>query len=102
MTKAREAERTRVHITVSGRVQGVGYRWFAQRSARALSLAGWVRNLDNGDVELEAEGPANSVDVFIDRLRTGNPHAQVHDIQVERLAPGRDQARNAIDFEIRF
>ena len=46
----------RVHVTVSGMVQGVGYRYFTVTEARKLGLAGWVRNLMNGDVELEARG----------------------------------------------
>ena len=45
----------RVHVTVSGMVQGVGYRYFTVTGARKLGLAGWVRNLMNGDVELEAQ-----------------------------------------------
>ena len=45
----------RVHVTVSGMVQGVGYRYFTVTEARKFGLAGWVRNLMNGDVELEAQ-----------------------------------------------
>ena len=51
----------RVHVTVSGMVQGVGYRYFTVTEARKLGLAGWVRNLMNGDVELEAQGARSDV-----------------------------------------
>ena len=46
----------RYYIVFSGRVQGVGFRWFCQTEAAHLGLTGWVRNLDNGDVDCEVEG----------------------------------------------
>lgn len=50
-----------MHLTVSGRVQGVGFRWWAQNTARALSLAGTVRNLSDGRVEILAQGDPDAV-----------------------------------------
>lgn len=55
----------RKHITVSGRVQGVGFRYHARLLADALGLTGWVRNLDSGDVELELQGPREAIDKFL-------------------------------------
>ena len=51
----------RRRVVVRGRVQGVGFRWFVREHARTLKLAGWVKNLPDGMVELEVEGPANKV-----------------------------------------
>ena len=48
----------RVHITVDGRVQGVGFRYQCRHEAKKLGLTGWVRNLDDGRVEVLAEGPS--------------------------------------------
>jgi acylphosphatase len=50
-----------LRLTVSGRVQGVGFRWWAQNTARALNLAGRVRNLDDGRVEIIAQGDPDAV-----------------------------------------
>lgn len=67
----------RVHVYVSGRVQGVGYRAFTQRSARRLGLRGVVRNLDDGRVEAVVEGPVAAVDELLAKLRRGPRAARV-------------------------
>ena len=56
---------------VSGRVQGVGFRFFAERAAREAGVAGWVRNRPDGTVETVAEGEAEAVARYLDRLRAG-------------------------------
>ncbi len=86
---------TRRHVTVRGRVQGVGFRWFALETARSLGLAGWVRNREDGTVEAEAEGPAGMLDEFERRLRTGNPAARVDEIETKPL-----DAKNETTFKI--
>jgi acylphosphatase len=68
---------------VSGRVQGVGYRYFAQRAARELQLTGWVRNLSDGRVEAYATGPLSKLEDFEGRLRTGPPAGTVRSFEVE-------------------
>ncbi|MEJ2203086.1 MAG: acylphosphatase [Gemmatimonadota bacterium] len=70
---------------VSGRVQGVGFRWWTQRTGRALGLGGHVRNLPDGSVEVHARGPAQSLDAFERALKEGPPAARVH--EVLRLDP---------------
>ena len=55
-------------VTYSGRVQGVGFRYTAQHLAASFPIAGYVRNLPNGSVELAAEGSAEDVDAFLSRL----------------------------------
>ncbi|MGH9592135.1 MAG: acylphosphatase [Bryobacteraceae bacterium] len=68
---------------VTGRVQGVGFRYFAARAARDLQLAGWVRNLSDGRVEAYAAGPASKLEDFEGSLRTGPPAAMVRSLEVE-------------------
>ena len=78
-------ERRRVYY--SGRVQGVGFRFTAERLAQRFRVAGFVRNLDDGRVELLAEGEAAEVAVFLDAVRREmDPY--ILDIQEERESPG--------------
>lgn len=62
---------------VSGRVQGVAFRWSAQRAARKLGLTGWVRNEPDGSVSCWAEGPEVSLRMFATWLQSGPPMAHV-------------------------
>ena len=68
---------------IRGEVQGVGYRFFAQRAAARHQVVGYVRNCSDGSVEALAEGPANSVEAFKHDLATGPQWAVVD--QVEEL-----------------
>lgn len=79
----------RVHLRVIGRVQGVGFRWWAARQARVLDLAGTVRNEPDGSVAVEAEGPAVDVAEFKGMLEEGPPNAFVE--RVETLLPTRER-----------
>ena len=65
------AETRAVHVLISGFVQGVGYRAWAERRATALGLSGWVRNRSNGDVEAVFSGPAEAVDAMLAACRQG-------------------------------
>ncbi|HML18532.1 MAG TPA: acylphosphatase [Bryobacteraceae bacterium] len=62
---------------ISGRVQGVGFRNFAQRAARETGVSGWARNLEDGRVEVHANGSALQLDEFESRLRSGPRFADV-------------------------
>jgi len=76
---------------VSGQVQGVGYRYFAQDAARREGLCGYARNLEDGRVEASAEGEIEAVERFELALRRGPSHARVEHVMVESLNPmGRD------------
>ena len=66
-----------IRVVVTGRVQGVGYRAWAERNARELGLSGWVRNLRDGTVEATFSGPPDRVDEMIGRCRRGPSHARV-------------------------
>ena len=69
-------------IIVSGQVQGVGYRFFTQRIAEELKLSGWARNLPDGRVQVEVEGPRVRVEELLARLRVGPRLASVTDVAV--------------------
>jgi len=80
-------------LVVSGRVQGVGFRWFVRQAARELGLAGRVRNLPDGTVEVEAAGPDEALAALRERLREGPPGSRVADLREHELpgAPGWDR-----------
>jgi acylphosphatase len=80
-------ERRRVAAVVRGRVQGVGFRWFVQRTAAGLGLDGWVANRPDGSVELVAEGGAHAVDQLLAAARRGPSGAQVREVEVRREQP---------------
>lgn len=71
---------------ISGVVQGVGYRAFAERSARQLGVTGWARNQDDGRVEVLANGTVEQLDDFEARLRQGPRWAQVRTVEVSEAA----------------
>ena len=72
----------RAHVFVAGRVQGVSYRGFTAREARARGLHGWVRNLDDGRVEAVFEGPRDQVQAMVDWCWQGSPAARVEAVEV--------------------
>jgi len=74
-------------FVISGRVQGVGFRFFAERAARREGLHGWVRNLPDGRVEAAVEGEVEAVDRFEGQLRHGPSGARVEDLDVEDTVP---------------
>ncbi len=83
MTQSVDEPPVRVRVLVSGRVQGVGFRAFAARAATRLNLLGGVRNLDDGRVELEAEGRRTLIDELLRELKTGPPAARVTKVETE-------------------
>lgn len=66
-----------VHLMISGRVHGVGFRHYCVQVARQYGLCGWVRNLDDGCVEVMAEGAEANLALFVSRCRRGPPAASV-------------------------
>jgi acylphosphatase len=87
---------TRMHAVVSGTVQGVGFRYWTARKADGLELAGYARNLFDGTVEVEAEGPAPAVDALMAFIRTGPPSATVTDVSCRPVVPHGDDDGFAI------
>jgi acylphosphatase len=66
-----------MHVRITGRVQGVGFRWFVREEARRLGLSGWVTNLPGGDVEVEAGGERSSLERLRNALHVGPTGARV-------------------------
>jgi acylphosphatase len=75
----------RRRIVVSGRVQGVGYRWTAASEAERLGVSGSIRNLDDGSVEAELAGEPDALEEFTEWMRVGPPGARVDDLETEEL-----------------
>ncbi len=76
-------EKARARIIVSGRVQGVFFRMETKYAAKRYGISGWARNLQDGTVEAEFEGDADSIRSLIDWCRKGPPAADVKSIDVE-------------------
>ncbi len=74
---------------VAGQVQGVGYRYFAQRAATALGLRGYARNLDDGRVEVYAVGPVDALSELAARLRQGPSYSDVRGVEEQEAAVER-------------
>jgi len=72
---------------VRGRVQGVGFRWFVEREAHLLGIAGWVRNNHDGSVEVLAQGTRDQLLGLHSRLREGPRAARVDTVEVSEAAP---------------
>ena len=72
-----------LEAVVRGVVQGVGFRWYAQREASALGLDGWVANEPDGSVRCLAVGPRSALEAFCDRLRHGPPSGQVDRVDID-------------------
>lgn len=86
----------RVHVLVSGDVQGVGYRYTLKMVAHDAGASGWVRNLRDGRVEAEIEGTAAQIDDVLAWMAEGPPGARVDAASVTDVAPTGDRA-----FEVR-
>ena len=82
--------RLQIHIIVSGRVQGVFFRYATQAVAEKLGLDGWVRNLYDGRVEVIAEGPQDKLEELLSFVKKGPRGARVEDLRYEWDEPVRD------------
>jgi acylphosphatase len=72
---------------VRGRVQGVGFRWFVEREAHMLGIAGWVRNNHDGSVEVLAQGTRDQLLGLHSRLREGPRAARVDAVEISEASP---------------
>ena len=81
----------RARVIVSGRVQGVGFRWETRSRAVSLGLSGWVRNRSDGNVEAVFEGPREHVELLLHWCRRGSSVAYVDEMEVEWQAPTGEQ-----------
>ena len=78
-----------IYIAISGRVQGVGFRYFALYKAEELHITGWVKNTPDGKVEIEASGELQNINTFIDRMKIGPARAIIGTFLVSELSPQR-------------
>jgi acylphosphatase len=76
-----------VRVTIGGDVQGVGYRAWIEREARAAGVRGWVRNRSNGDVEALFAGPPDAVEALCEACWRGPAHARVENVEVVEAEP---------------
>ena len=90
--------KARAHVLISGRVQGVAYRYFAEKYAKSFGITGWVKNLYDGRVEVLAEGDRNDLDCFLARLKEGPRLALIEDFDVT----WEEFANEFQDFQITF
>ena len=74
---------------ISGRVHGVGFRFFTEAAAAREGLNGWVQNLPDGRVEISAEGEAEAVERFEHHIAHGPPGARINDLAIDELVPSR-------------
>ena len=74
-------KRTRIGATIMGRVQGVGFRYFVRFEAARFGITGWVRNLPDGNVELEAQGVEQAIEAFLREVEKGAPLSHVSEVQ---------------------
>ncbi|KGP72325.1 acylphosphatase [Pontibacillus yanchengensis] len=76
-----------VHLLVKGRVQGVGFRFSAQQKAKEFNITGWVRNRNDGSVEIEAEGQDEDMTSFIEAIKQGpSPYAKITDVDIDEAS----------------
>jgi len=87
----------RAHLLITGIVQGVGYRWSCRRAGQGIGVTGWVRNMDDGRVEVVAQGTREQVEQLIKWCYRGPDEARVSDIAVAY----EDAAETFQDFGIR-
>jgi acylphosphatase len=76
-----------VRVTIGGDVQGVGYRAWIEREARAAGVRGWVRNRSNGEVEALFAGPPDAVEALCEACWRGPAHARVENVEVVEADP---------------
>lgn len=88
----------RFYIRVSGYVQGVGFRYFVKQTASLFSLTGWVRNLENGDVDMEVQGSDADVAAFIDQIKEGNRYSDVRGLDLQQLDIIRENSFRIADW----
>ena len=85
------------HVFFQGRVQGVGFRWTVKNLARGYDVTGWVKNLPDGRVELQAAGDADEVDAFVEAIEESDLRSHIRKVDVSVIpAPACCQG-----FEIR-
>ena len=90
-------EKSAFFARVQGRVQGVGFRYSAVREAHRLRINGWVKNASNGDVEVWAEGPPETLTLFLKWLNRGPQFSRIDSVDKEDKTP-----KGYYDFNVEY
>jgi len=93
-------ETKRVNLIVYGQVQGVGYRAYIARTAKELNLCGWIRNLKDGTVEIEAQGAQKMLEELIFRAKKGPQNASVTSIRKDEKTPDSNLDRFSVIMDV--
>ncbi len=80
----------RKHILFSGRVQGVGFRYHATILAQLFGCSGWVRNLGDGDVEMEIQGSVDAIEAFLSKIGKNDGYIRIDSIQTHDIPEETD------------
>lgn len=88
----------RAHVIIQGQVQGVGYRYFAMKTAQQASIVGWVKNREDGSVELIAQGEESAIEQFAWTLRNKHPWAKINNMEIQWI----ENEDNLHAFEIKY
>lgn len=88
----------RYSILVDGRVQGVGFRFFTQLTATNLKLTGWCKNLYDGRVEIEIQGPEETLNKFISSLKKGNNFSRVDEMTVNKIPIVENEKKYSVKY----
>jgi len=91
----------RVSFKISGRVQGIGYRWFVRDTAARHRVTGWVGNSPDGTVEGQAQGDKKALDGFLLELEGSHPRAEVTGTETRELEDLKEEKEFTIEFSQR-
>lgn len=80
-----KAQLVRYYAVASGRVQGVGFRYFVQTNATHLAITGQVRNMDDGRVEMQLQGTEDALAALVHKIKQGNRFVRVEELEMEKL-----------------
>ena len=75
----------RIHMFISGKVQGVSFRYYLMKEAQRLGILGWVKNLEDGRMEVIAQGKEEDLQEFLRHCRKGPPYAEVEKVETKEM-----------------